>query len=295
MDDEWEDQAFARMSKGLSNPALQACIRAVEGIVGYELDEVERAPFLRFHAYLNREPVPDYLARWQGSSDLQRWYHQHVDGILGDTQNALAAVCYHRNRLVETERAVRDVLAAFDYRAMLGDGTLALFNTRRWDFEYHSFLLAMRRCLDYLASSFAAYFQQPFNSFRRLPKFLNRQKEPSRLGVAEALRNTYDRHSPRFAYLLSESGSRSVRDRIAHYQFVSVGCLNLNRDGLLLAGSDQPMGSRPKGEDSLETMVVRETTALRECLADFIDSFVEATAEAEGNRTAAGAAEERDA
>src|SRR5262249_62168894 len=121
MADKLEDQALAKMMETISNPALQACIRAVQGVVGYELDEVERAPFLRFPRYVSHEPEPEYIACWRTSPNLEHWYHRHVNGVLGDTQNALSAVCYHRDRLVDLERRVREVLATCDYRSMLGN------------------------------------------------------------------------------------------------------------------------------------------------------------------------------
>lgn len=56
---------------------------------------------------------------------------------------------------------------------------MGLGGTRKMDFEYQAFVLAYRRCLDYLAGAIASYFKTEVSSFRTLPKSISKSKMAS--------------------------------------------------------------------------------------------------------------------
>lgn len=95
------------------------------------------------------------------------------------------------------------------------------------DFEYQPFVLACRRCLDYLANAFACYLKIEENSFRTFPKSIARRRDPK---VVEALSKAYARHVVHLAFVLAK-GRKSVRHWIAHYEFDSAGCINFFPQG----------------------------------------------------------------
>jgi hypothetical protein len=160
-----------------------------------------------------------------------------VNGVLGDVRGALAAAHYHASRLGEIEANVSAILSNSSFRERLGNSVMGLGGTRKMDFEYHAFVLAYRRCLDYLAGALASYFKTEASSFRTFPKSIANSKMPD---VAKSLCEAHARHVQALAFVLAE-GRKSVRHRIAHYDFVSAGCVNLTPQGFFLAGGGEEL------------------------------------------------------
>ena len=194
--------------------------------------------------------------------------------MLGDVQNAVACVWYHRDNLCAIEAAVRRIFVGSGAQAVLGNSTIGTGNTIRWDAEYQAFVLSVRRCLDYLARALSAYFQQECHSFRRLPQLLARVKPTS---VSSAIATAQQRHAPHFAYVLSGE-KKSIRDLLSHYKYIEAGSLNLSRHGFLMAGGAEnlrpPVGQAWEG--GLSAVIAKRADDLHACVVDLLTSFVTA-------------------
>lgn len=262
-------------------PIIRQCFRDIEAIAGFRLTPQQRASFLRYHAYITTDPKPQYIAELRSAG---RRHHIHVNGILGDAQNALACVYYHLTHLDQMEIAVEQVIESSGLRERLGESATAGGNTLALDFEYQAFVLGTRRCLDYLTRGLAIYFKNDFHSFRRFDNFLA-GANPQR--VAAPLREAHGRHVANFDFVLSESERRSTRDRISHYEFVPAGVVNISKRGFVLAGGGEnllPHSGSPI--PTLRQVLQSHATNLQNCIDDFLDTFVAAsrTHEIEGGQ-----------
>lgn len=264
---------FLRMLAATLDPELQMCIGAIRQVADYDIPQERASSFLRFHAFIT-SPQPGYITAWRQDQDTERrWYHRHVNGILGDVRGALAAAHYHADRLREIESSVNAILAKTGARERLANSTMGLGCTRKMDIEYQGFVLAYRRCLDYLASALACYFMREADSFRTFPKSIAKTKSPK---VATALTEAHARHVSKLAFVLAE-GRKSVRNRIAHYEFVSAGCVNLTAKGFFIAGGGEELLMPDSLDDvNLSKALCDRLEYLHKCVDDMIDTFVQA-------------------
>lgn len=266
------DDVFEQMASQFFNPEIQGCLKTIESLTGYKLGAADRQPFLYFYNYLTN-PQPNFITVWRENPQLEKWYHKFVNGIQGDVQNTLACVLYHHERLVTIEREVMEGIEKYNYRQALGNSTVGLGNTLVWDFEYQAFILAVRRCLDYLARAISTYFKNDFHSFRRLAGFLEKQQKPK---VTTRLIELHAKYSSVFEFVLSEGDRKSIRDKISHYEYVPVGCINLSQRGFMLVGGGENLGF--SGGDSsalLSEVLQRHVTNLRSCIREMINAYVD--------------------
>jgi hypothetical protein len=253
------------------DPEILRCLKAVWELAGFDIPAERAAAFLRFHNFVT-SPQPRYITSWRADPKLERrWYVPHVSGVLSWTRGALAASYYHYGRLVEIEQSVRAIVAGGGFRERLGSSTIGVGGTRKMDFEYQAFVLAYRRCLDYLAGALACYFKTETNSFRTLPKAIAGAKKRD---VARALSEAHARHADALAYVLAD-GRRSVRNRIAHYEFVSAGNINVSARGfdVIGGGEELMMPGGPRSTTLAEALTTR-LNLLHACVDDMIDVFV---------------------
>ena len=254
------------------NPTLQLCFAEINRIAGFPLTAAQRGSFLRYHAYITGEPRPAYISRLRGSGS--RW-QAHSDGILGNTQNALASVYYHLANIERIESGVEAVIESSCVRDRPGKLLAAGGNPIALDSEYQAFILAVRRCLEYLARSLTAYFMSESHSFTRFGKFLKTAKPAA---IAAALSQTYARHVVHFAFVLSESARRSTRDQISHYEFVPAGVINITTHGVVLAGGGENLlPSKSARPLPLRDVLQQHASNLQKCIDDFLDTFVTAS------------------
>ncbi|WP_179153264.1 hypothetical protein [Chromohalobacter israelensis] len=266
------DDVFKQMTGSFFSPEIQGCLSVVESVAGYKLAAADRQPFLYFHNYLTN-PQPDFITAWRGDPKQEKWYHRFANGISGDVQNTLACVLYHHDRLIDIEREVMEGIERFNYRKVLGNSTMALGNTLVWDFEYQAFILAVRRCLDYLARAISAYFKNDFHSFRKFGGFLQKQ---NRTVATARLIELHKKYSAEFDFVLSDGDRKSIRDKISHYEYVPVGCINLSQRGFMLAGGGEELGIGGKNGSALLSEVLnRHVTNLRGCVREFINAYVD--------------------
>ena len=261
-----------KISESFFSPEIQGCLSAIESIAGYKLAAADRQPFLYFHNYLTN-PQPAFISEWRSDTTLEKWCHRFANGFLGEVQKTLACVLYHHGRLRAIETSVIENIEKFDYRKVLGNSTVALGNTLIWDFEYQAFILAYRRCLDYLARALCAYFRNDFHSFRRLGSVLKNLKPAS---VASTLISIHEKYCPLFEFVLSEGDRKSLRDKISHYEYVPVGVINLSQRGFVLAGGGEQFGvARPIGTELLSEVLGTHVSNLKGYIREMIYQFVD--------------------
>lgn len=267
-----DTSTLANMTEITATPGFAQSFQTVQQIVGFDVQKRHQAVFTRFHGFIT-QPQPDYVTAWRANPSLGKWYSLHVNGVLGDVRGALAAAHYHQVNLARLEHELFAALKAIELVDQLDNSTVAFGGTRKLDFEYQAFVLACRRALDYLAGSLSAFFKTESNSFRSLPKAINARK-PS--AVSKAIKDAHARHVGDLNYIMAE-GRRSIRNRIAHYEFVSAGTLNISSRGLMLVGGGEQMNldnadREVRLQDFLENKLVR----LHTCVDDMIDSFMTA-------------------
>lgn len=276
--DEDSIKDFSQLFAMAFDPELVRCGTAVRSIADYDIPQAKQAPFLGFHNFIT-DPQPSYVTAWRSDERLERkWYHAHVNGVLGDLRGALAAAHYHQNNLAALEDAVTQVLTGSQFAERMGNATMALGGTRKLDFEYQAFVLACRRALDYLAGALASYFKFEANSFRSLPKSIAKRTP---VQVVDAITQAHARHVDDLAFILAE-GRQSTRNRIAHYEFVAAGVINLSRRGFVLVGGGEDLAlSRGAGDVRLQDALTTRLDRLHSCTEDMLDIFVRAARAAE--------------
>jgi hypothetical protein len=153
--------------------------------------------------------------------------------------------------------------------------------TRALDIEYQAFILAIRRCLDYLACALACFFLREADSFRTFPKSIAKTRFPE---VAASLTEAHARHVPQLEFVLAP-GRKSVRHRIAHYEFVSAGTVNLGADGFFLVGGpEDPCWLPSDNIVNLNKALDGRLDSLHECVDDMIDTFLQAVGTDQSDR-----------
>lgn len=275
-----DTDVFKKMTESFFSPEIQGCLSAIESITGYQLSATDRQPFLYFHNYLTN-PEPTFITEWRADPALEKWYHRFVNAFLMDLQNTLACVIYHHERLKAIETAVIENIEKFNYRKVVGNSTVTLGNTLIWDFEYQAFILAYRRCLDYLARAICNYFKNDFHSFRRLGTYLGKLKPAS---ISKPLITLHEKYSPLFEFVLSEGSRKSLRDRISHYGYVQAGTINLNQRGFMLAGGGEELGmSHASGPIALSEVLDRHVLNLKSCIREMTYQYVDSIRSAQAN------------
>lgn len=275
-----DTDVFKKMMESFFSPEIQGCLSAIESITGYQLSATDRQPFLYFHNYLTN-PEPTFITAWRADPALEKWYHRFANGFLMDLQNTLACVIYHHERLKTIETAVIENIEKFNYRKVIGNSTVALGNTLIWDFEYQAFILAYRRCLDYLARAICNYFKNDFHSFRRLGTYLGKLKPES---ISKPLITLHEKYSPLFEFVLSEGDRKSLRDRISHYGYVQAGTINLSQLGFMLASGGEELGmSHASGPIALSEVLDRHVLNLKSCIREMTYQYVDSIRAAQAN------------
>lgn len=256
----------------LTEQEIRELALKIRMIAGYKMPDDAEKLFDNFHARISESP--DYILRLQKPENL-KWYHTHLGGI-GDAQLALKTSYYHKEnvrKIIDAMFAIEglsEIVAKIDPIATIGIGH---GNTIKLDSEYHSYLLSLRRCLEYVSVGLAAYFRSEVNSFRALRKALS---NAVKRGDALAARLT-EIHSfwlPKFDFLISNSDRRSLRDEISHYKHVPAGTFNITRRGLILVGGGEQLTGVDKTE--LTEFLNQRTDDVLACLKELLKTFIDA-------------------
>jgi hypothetical protein len=262
--------------RAIFSAETQACFKVVQDVAGFEMEVNLKKPFLDFHQYVTN-PQPDFITRLRNNANKgDYWYHQLVNGILGNVQQSFLCVLYHQGRLLDVEAELMRRLASLgEIPALSRNSTLGIGGTQILDFEYQAYVMAYRRCLDQLSTAISAFFKERISSFRTLPKKLARKRP---LEVVEAIAGAHNKYISAFEFVMSEGGAPSIRDRIAHFEFVPAGTLNIRADGAVLVGGGEGLNfdqTTSVEKMELAKIINDKTVALHSCIADILNGFIQ--------------------
>ena len=262
------------MYEPFNDPRVSSFVSEVQAAMAVNLPDEVASCLKSFLTFTESDPPPAHIAYWSKNPSKQKWQRRHIEGISVHVFNALTCARYHQSNLMQLQEVAMAIYKSTEVAKSLTDRGISVGALAKWDAEYQAFVLAVRRCLDYLARAIAAYFHNDHNSFRTLPKLLQSVK-PSTVGMP--LIELHSKFSPRFEYVLSEGEKKSVRDLISHYEHVSAGCFNVNELGFTMAGGGEKERLRASGyrrDGGLGHVIEERATDLNQCVIEFLNTFI---------------------
>jgi hypothetical protein len=191
------------------------------------------------------------------------WLSTMKERIFGHTHDGLGATNYHLDRVRDLEREVQAVAQA--NRALIAEGSTVSFPCQPLNYEYQAFAFSLRRTLEYVAGATASFFKTEGSRIRTLSKTIEgKAPEAQRLAVQERLAEAD------LAKVIGTGDRLAVRDRLAHFESVDAGTINVMKlhDGrflvmLLGGGEDLPFSAEEERED-LPTVLARRAEWLED-------------------------------
>jgi hypothetical protein len=207
----------------------------------------------------------DHLRPIPGKKD---WLAAMKERIFGDFREGLATTRYHLDRVGTIEGEIVAIAKAHEAE-LFAQGNIGIgLHSRPLVAEYQAFEMALRRSLEYLAAAVTAYFKTDGNRLRSLCQAIE-GREPE---VASVAATTRLKATNIEGLIGSRSGSKSVRDRLAHHESVSPGVVNIGRkfDGALwvrLHGEAEDLNQLDSEETQTLSQVLTERAERAENVA----------------------------
>jgi hypothetical protein len=261
-----DEDTFRKMRELAEHPTVRDFYQHAESVAGFSLPPSVKALFDKHHRHCFDEPTPDFTKNWGPESANWKWQRLHNEAIFGSAQSATAAVFYHSENLLRMEREVlsfhdRDTLTKLMGRSAFGGG-----NTQKLDFEYHAFIFAFRRTLDYLSRGIAALVREECKSYNKLPSAL--RNHATKPWISQIL-EMHTQHAPHLTTFVHQDRGYSTRDKIAHLLHVPAGSLNVNAQGLFFAGGGESL----EPSNRLTEVIGLHLNTLRKILAQCFSSI----------------------
>jgi len=269
---EVQKERYNQMRSFLGNDISDASIR-IFNASGFEISSSAAKPFVDFTNWINARPY--FIREWRSTPKTEQTLYPRFMTVTGGVRSAYSAVCYHLMRIKEIESSVDRILSEYDFSKTIGKSqTMGFGNMIQLDFEYHSYVLAYRRCLDYMAFGISTYFNQQQSSYnKKFRKFL--EKAQPRL-VADALLSVYDAHLENFSFVLGTERGKSLRDRIGHSEFVSAASINITATGHHFIGGGEGIGiNNSQDSRSLSKILDDRAYNLHKFITEFLNNFQE--------------------
>jgi hypothetical protein len=249
------DRLFKEFLAKSDSPPVRRFWQRVQAIAGYKLESRFRLPFDSFRRWYDRKPQPAFFAALADPAKSKRVPLGRLRQGMLDCEEALAGACYHRDRAAFMEDQLVEATADPELVPILEGGHMMTGgDTTALDEEYQSFVLALRRSLDYLAGACAALFRQEAHRFRSLHAILSRRRSP----LADAVLRSIEECERALGDYLEDGEGKSIRSRICHYGIVRVGKPDARKRGLRLIGGPERLLD-PK----LERVPLRQALDLR--------------------------------
>jgi hypothetical protein len=261
-----DQETFKQLIELAEHPVIRDFYHHAQAIAGFSLPPSIKVLFENHHHHCFDEPCPDFTKGWGPESANWKWQKLHNESILGSAQSATAAVFYHCENLRRMEREVLsfrdiDLLIPLMSQSTIGGG-----NTQKLDFEYHAFIFAYRRTLDYLSRGVAALVKEECKSYNKLPTSLqNHSKKP----WIRQITDIHSKYASRLETFVHPARGHSTRDKITHFLHVPAGCLNVNAQGIFFAGG----GENLQSSNRLGDVINEHVHTLREVLAECFSSM----------------------
>src|SRR5262249_33467431 len=135
------------------------------------------------------------------------------------------------------------------------------------DSEYQAFIFAVRSTLDYLTKSVCAYFKNESHSFHKWPGLIPALKPAD---TAERIGKVLRPHHAALDHFFFANDRMSVRDRIAHKEFVGAGTPNANALGVYLLGGGENLNLEGRLSSVLDRHLDRAKRAVESILDELI-------------------------
>lgn len=256
-----DQESFKQLRALGEHPIVRDFYHHAQAIAGFTLPPSVKIFFESHHHHCFSEPCPDFTKGWGTESPNWKWQRLHNESILGSAQSATAAVFYHCENMLRMEREVLsfrdiDLLIPLMGKSAMGGG-----NTQKLDFEYHAFIFAYRRALDYLSRGVAALVKEECKSYNRLP--ISLQNHSKKLWVRQII-DMHSQYGSRLETFVHPARGYSTRDRITHFMHVPAGCLNVNAQGIFFAGG----GENLEPSNRLGNVINAYVSTLRDVLAE---------------------------
>ena len=201
-----------------------------------------------------------------GKPDWRERMGRHV----GHAFEGIAIANYHVERVAQIEAEIASMIASLDDPP---PSTNVGFGSRKLNAEYQAFVFALRRSLEYFAAAVGAFFKTDCRRIKDVAGAIENREPLQRSAAAQSLIRT---RLAEMQGLLTRDGSKSVRDRMAHEEFVFAGGFSATWDasgrlqvtGIIGGGEDPPVGADPSKTLS---MVLR--TQFDEVTGMIIDTY----------------------
>jgi hypothetical protein len=214
-------EVYARLEAGLK------FINEVEQQIGFQLPEEDHLLFSRIWVRLRG------LAHNESLSISERNNYSKIERHVGDLQECLAALFYHTRNVRILEEALDSIIER--YRRSTPSANGGHFNptlTNRFTFEYHAFAFASTRCVNHI---FPVVGYMCFKKYCPSRKSFEKYSERKNAAIVDSVNAILKRHS-KLEKLFSRENQKSIRDLIAHEQFLSAGSLHIDTTGAKLIG-----------------------------------------------------------
>jgi hypothetical protein len=260
---------------GARPSGMSKLLQRVQNLLGYDIPKERSAPFDRIGQLVISGQFESFVA-WRGQhrNEKRKWFFGCYGGLSVHVRGALAAAHYHFERICELIAAVESIIAEPEMKGVLANAGGGIGYPWRLEIEYHAMIFACRRSLDYLACALACAFMRESDSFRTFPKSIARVKSTPQ--IAAALTEAHARHFNKLDFILAE-GRRSVRNRIAHWEFVSVGSMNISAEGFFFIGGPEslnwPPGTKTSPPARLDVALAARLDTVHACVADMIETL----------------------
>lgn len=200
--------------------------KGVTNIAGLTLPSTTTERLDAVDQRLNIEPLPVALAHLLRSDVNKPDWLARLRWCIADFRDGLAATYYHLENTYRIELQAARFAAAHLPNPDMIRGTTGGGDTRRIDAEFHAFVFAGRRTMEYFANAVSAFFKMRTSSIRDLPGLL---KKASPQEVAVRVNQLLRPES--LDLFVSKDGKegdkKSLRDRLAHEAWVTSGSLNI--------------------------------------------------------------------
>jgi hypothetical protein len=241
-----DEKVFEQMMELAEHPVVQDFNHHRQAIAGFLLPPSIKKLFEDHHHHCFDEPNPEFTKGWGTESPNWKWQKTHNESI-GSTQSAVAAVFYHCENILRIER---EVLSFHDIEILISlmsksKSTIGGGNTEKLNFEYHAFIFAYRRTLDYLSRGVVtALIKEECKSYNKLPNSLkNHSKKP----WVQQIIDMHSQYASQLKAFVHPNRGYSTRDRITHFQHVPAGCLNVTEQGIFFVGGGENLNINEQG------------------------------------------------
>lgn len=199
----------------------------VKQVASFKLPEHDDLIFSRIWLELRGRSNDDSL------SDFDRKNNSKIEERIGELSECLCSLFYHIDNVKKLEKNLNTIIKNYKNSTPLARG--GNYNpsvTNRFTFEYHAFAFASVRCVNHMFLALGYICFKKYCPSRK--SFCNNSKGKNS-AILDLINNTLQKHSI-LEKLFKNGNQNSIRDQIAHKQFLCSGSLRIEMDQAKLIG-----------------------------------------------------------